>query len=137
MSKKLIRNIFIVLLLLIVAGVAIGYKMWNKPHDKVEDAEARTISSEQLVSSYNANEQDANKNYLEQALEVSGTVAEANVNQDEKLVVMLDGGEGYVVCTMRDANEKAEQGQSITVRGFCTGLSLLGDVGLTDCVIIK
>lgn len=137
MSKKLIRNLFIVVLVLLVVGVAVGYRMWNKPHDKVEDAEAKTIASAQLVSAYNENEQDANKNYLEQALEVSGTVAEANVNQDEKLVVMLEGGEGYVVCTMRDANEKAEQGQAIKVRGFCTGLSLLGDVGLTDCVIVK
>lgn len=133
MSKK---TIGLVVLLLIIIGGAIGYRMWNKPHEKVEDQEGIKITATALCDAYSADEAAANKQYNGKALEVSGTVSETAQTQDGGNIIRLQGNDAgmTVQCTMRDKGTTAKAGASVTVKGFCSGNTMF-DVVMTDCVI--
>lgn len=132
------KVILLVILILIAIGAVIGYRMWNKPHTKVEDVAGVEVSVNELTSAFETDEAAANEKYLNKAIVVKGTVSSSETNQDGKLVIYLvgDNSSSDVQCTMRDENENAEDGNTVTVKGFCTGSSLFG-VLLTDCVIVQ
>lgn len=126
------KKILLAILILVIAGVVVAYRMWTKPATKVEDVVSIEISAPELAEAFSNNEAEANKKYLNKAIAVTGTVSESEKNQDGKLVVILTGD---VQCTMRDENEAVENGATIKVKGFCTGSNLFG-VLLTDCIIV-
>lgn len=136
------RSARIILLAIVViaciAGV-VGWQMYNKPHKKAEDVAGIQVSVSQLANEYTKDEQAANAEYLNKAIEVTGKVTSASENQDGILVVMLGGDDptAVVQCTMRDKTAKAEEGTEITVKGFCSGKNLFDEVLLTQCVITK
>lgn len=136
--KKTLKTLLYVALLLVIAGAAVGYYMWNKPHAKVEDAKGITISAAVLAKEYAAGEPEANTKYLNKPIEVSGTVAELEKNQDGGLMIVLqtEDPSAGVQCAMREKNATAEKGHPITLKGFCSGNGITG-VSLTDCIIIK
>ncbi len=122
-------------MLALVAGGA-GTYMWFKPHPKVEDAKGIVVTSEALAKEYGADEKAADAKYLNKAIEVSGVVSEVDKNQDGGLMVILqtqDPATG-IQCAMREKNATATKGQSVTLKGFCSGNGITG-VSLTDCVI--
>lgn len=134
--NKTIRNI----LLLVVVGGLIGgvvaYKMWNKPHEMVEDVKGVPVTATQLCADFAKDEQAANKQYAGKALDVSGIVQEVKNNQDGAVVLTLQGSgdDASVQCTMRDKTAKAEVGKQITVKGFYSSNDMFG-VLLTDCIL--
>lgn len=134
MKGKYILWIVVVLLLI---GIGTGVYLWNKPHNKVEDQEGIALTVDALNAAYAANEANANQQYLNKALMVTGTVSETATNQDGGTVLTLSGatpGGNGVLCTMRDKGVQATQGATVTVKGFCTGSDLFG-VTLTDCIL--
>ncbi len=132
MNKK---RILYLLFAAICVGGAIGFYMWNKPHEKVEDMKGITVNAGELCTAFATNEAAANEQYLNKALVVSGTVAEASQNQDGGLAVTITGNtDGNVLCTMREKDAKVLAGQQVTVKGVCTGF-IITDVTLTDCVL--
>ncbi len=135
MNKKIILYL---LLAAIVIGGAVAYRMWTKPHQKVEDIQGLSVSASQLCKDFAANETKANATYLGKALEVSGAVSEVKNNQEGKLVIILQGDDPAlsVQCTMRDAGNTANAGQNIVVKGICASNDMFGPT-LTDCVIKK
>ena len=135
MNKK--ATIVIVVLVLAALGAAIGYYQWNRKPDGVEDKEAQAITAAALIDAYAADENGANRNYLNKALAVSGTVTEVSANEDGKSVLLLgtDDPMSGVQCTMRDASAKATVGQQVTVKGFCSGYTMV--VVMSDCVLEK
>lgn len=132
------KIILIVLLVGVLAGVAVGVYMWNKPHEQIEDAQGVKVTVSELANAYNENEDKANEKYLNKALVVKGTVTETQQNQDGGLLIILAGDDpmATVQCTMRDKDAKAKVGEEITVKGKCTGSSLFG-VLLNGCVIAE
>lgn len=130
-KKKLILVFF--LLILIVGGIT-AFVLWNKPHPKVEDRKAEVVGAQVLYHAFTTNEQQANQSYLNKVLQVSGTVSEVSKNQDGKTVAVLatDDPLGGIQCTFRDA-ATIQQGQTITVKGFCNGYTMV--VLLNDCVL--
>lgn len=130
------RKVLIVLLVLVAAGAIAGYRMWNKPHQKVEDQASIQITAASLCEAYSTNEANANTQYNGKAIEVSGTVAELTTTQDGGEVIRLQGNDAgmTVQCTMRDKGNKAEVNNPVVVKGFCSG-STMFDVVLTDCVL--
>lgn len=135
MSKKL-WIVVIVLALLGGGGYGAWWYVWNKPHAKVEDAKGITVTAQALAKEYTADEKTADTKYLNKAIEVSGTVSETEKNQDGGLMVVLqtDDPTAGVQCTMRDKNATANKGQTVTIKGFCSGNGITG-VSLTDCII--
>ncbi|MCB0700139.1 MAG: hypothetical protein H6551_08230 [Chitinophagales bacterium] len=135
--KKWQKLLLLVIILIAIAGF-IGYKMWTKPHTKVEDVKAVEMTVTALSTEFDNDEQAANNKYSNDkiAILVTGTVSSTETNQDGKLVIILtgDGAPSDVQCTMRDNGQSASEGANISVKGFCTGTNLFG-VLLTDCVI--
>lgn len=132
----MIRNILIALLLLILIGVGTGIYMWNKPHNKVENAKGIAITADALSKEYTSDEKAADTKYLNKAIEVSGTVSEIEKNQDGGTMAILQTSDpaAGIQCTMREKNVTLTKGQNVTIKGFCSGNGLTG-VSLTDCVI--
>ncbi len=132
----MIRNILIALLLLILIGVGTGIYMWNKPHNKVENAKGIAITADALSKEYTSDEKAADTKYLNKAIEVSGTISEIDKNQDGGTMAILQTSDpaAGIQCTMREKNVTLTKGQNITIKGFCSGNGLTG-VSLTDCVI--
>ncbi len=129
------RNIILVVCLLIAIGGVIGWRMWNKPHEKVEDQQAIKMTASELCNEYSKNEAAANRAYLNKVLEISGNVAAIQKNQDNEVVVTLMGESDAlsVQCTMRDNAKLPDSGQAAVISGFCSGNTMF-DVLLTDCI---
>ncbi|HMX39395.1 MAG TPA: hypothetical protein PK971_09900 [Saprospiraceae bacterium] len=129
------------LLFLVVAGLlaaAYGYYLWNKPHENMAKATAAfTLSAEQLLGDYLADENAANAKYLGKIVAVTGKVKETTA-EDGVVKVMLDAGnENFgVYCTLDSAYQHPRKdfpaGSPITLKGSCDGLNL--DVQLSRCV---
>ncbi|PZF70795.1 OB-fold protein [Taibaiella soli] len=132
MKKK---NILLVLLGIVVIVIIVGVRMWNKPHPKAEDAKGIPVTAVALFKDYSTDENAANTKYLNKVLEVNGTVASIDTNQEGGIAVILASDDimSGVMCTMRDKNQTVAKGNTVTLKGFCSGF--VSDVKLTDCVV--
>lgn len=137
MGTKTMKRILIIVLLGGIIGAAIGYRMWTKPHEKVEDRDALAVTAAQLCKDFTENEQKANTVYAGKALAVSGIVSEVKNNQDGAVVVTLQGDspDASVQCTMRDKDAVVEKGKTLTVKGFFSSNDMFG-VLVTDCIVL-
>ncbi len=136
MSKKL-RAFIIILIIFIVGSFTVGYFMWNKPQRKVENEKGIEITSAQLVKDYQANEAEANKKYLDKAIQVTGTVTDIKNNQDGNSTIMLASDDAFtgVFCTLKEKPAKVSTSSTVTVKGICSGM--LSDVRLREAVIVN
>lgn len=134
MSRKA-RYVIVTILILGSIGAIAGYRIWNKPPEKIEDVNGLSISATQLAKEFSEDEPKANEKYLEKALEVTGVVGSVEANQEGGNTVILETGDPMipVVCSMRDKAADVAEGSTITVSGFCSG-NVMG-VSLTGCVI--
>ncbi|RYD57332.1 MAG: hypothetical protein EOP56_08465 [Sphingobacteriales bacterium] len=134
--KRSLKWILIVLVVLGVLGGVVGYRMYNKAPEKVEDIKGTEVSADVLINEYAEDETAANGKYLNKALEVKGSVAEVTKNQDGAVVVTIAGTNDAmsIQCTMRDKEVNLEKGKAVTVKGFCSGNTMF-DVLLTGCVV--
>lgn len=132
------KIILLVLLAGVLVGAAVGLYMWNKPHEQIEDVKGTEVSVTELSAAFSADETKANEQYLNKALLVKGIVTEKQQNQDGGMVIILAGDDpmATVQCTMRDKNVTADVGETVKVKGKCTGSSLFG-VLLSGCVMVK
>lgn len=137
------KKIIPILLLFILAGLAIGYFMWNKPHRDISGSEADyTLSAEELFSFYSENEDSANTLYLEKVLQLKGEMqGQLNLDNPEEPTLFLSTGDdfGVISCgfpssALKDLQSIAS-GTELTVKGLCKGRTL--DVVLTNCTIIE
>lgn len=120
-------------ILLVAVGAAF---MWNKPHESVEGKEGIQLTAEDLTLAFAANEQQANALYLNQVIEVQGTIVEATKNQDGKDVLLLESSDPLsgVQCTIKESGNFAP-GTVVTLKGFCNGYTMV--VLLGDCVVVN
>ncbi len=130
------RTLVVIVMVILAAGV-IGWVVWNKPHPKVEDQRASSITADSLYSLFNTNEAAANGRFLNKVLEASGTVTESSRNQDGQQVIIIGVEDplGGVQCTMRGDQPELAQGAAVRVKGFCNGFTSV--VLLSDCVTAK
>lgn len=136
MNKKL--KVFVVFLVLfIVIGFVAAYVMWNKPQRQVENEKGIEITSAQLVKEYQANEAEANKKYLDKAIEVTGTVSDLKNNQDGKSTVTLASEDAFttVFCTLKEKPVNVTAGNTVIIKGICSGM--LSDVRLRESVVVN
>jgi tRNA_anti-like len=133
------KKILITLIVLAVIGASYGYYMYNKPLESLENKEADvTISADQLIADYEADEKTANEKYLGKVVVVSGKIAEIT-NEEGKKKVNLETSNpiSAVICEMEE-NKKTENlkaGDMIKVKGMCSGY--LSDVILVQSVLVK
>jgi hypothetical protein len=135
MSKplKIITTLVVIGLL---TGAIVFYKVWYMPHRDVKDEAAITVTAQAILDAYNADEKKANKLYLDKAIEVSGEVTDISKTQQGKTVVSLKTSNPMagIRCTMKEAAE-VKAGDNVKIKGICSGF--LMDVTLIDCYLVK
>lgn len=136
MSNRL-RTVVIIFILFIVAGFTVGYIMWNKPHRKVENEKGIEVTASQLVKDYQFSEAEANKKYLDKAVQVTGTVKEIKINQDGNPTITLASDDAFtgVFCTLKEKPGNVTVGSTVVIKGICSGM--LSDVRLREAVLIN
>ncbi len=137
MKKKIILA---GLIAAVVGAIGVWYFIFYKPtHFKrdVTDEQGVSITAIQIVKDFTANEDSANKMYLNKALAITGEVIEAKKNQDGKPTVTLKSNDNFynIYCTLKDDAGQIQGGTTITVKGICTGF--LSDVVIIDAIIVK
>ena len=132
----MVKKIIILAVVAILIGVGTGIYLWHMPAKKVENSIGIDISSVDLAKQYAADEKKADTKYLNKAIKVFGTISEIDKNQDGGLMIILqtDDPMAGVQCSLRDKGANPVKGQSIVIKGFCSGNGLTG-VSLTDCIV--
>jgi len=130
------KKIIMIALSLGLIGVGTGIYLFNKKPETVDDKKGINIAAADLAKAYSANERAADSLYLNQVIEVSGTVGSTETNQDGGLMVILTTGDpdADIQCTLRDKGVQVAKGQQVTLKGFCSGSGITG-VSLTDCIV--
>jgi proteasome assembly chaperone (PAC2) family protein len=131
-KKRLLKWLLLFVLILVITGGFIGYKMYNKPHRNVEAAKGIEVASTQLIADYESNETGANGKYLDKVIAVTGEVSEVAKNQKAETVITLKGTDmGGIICTIEGASGlDISAGKTVTIKGICTGY-------LTDVVLVR
>ncbi len=118
------KKVLIALAVLLVAGAAVGFYLWNKPHENMERAKAdMTLQAAQLFAEYNTDQAAADAKYLDKTVAVQGVVKEVNKDEGSVKILLETGSDFNVLCTL------------VTFKGKCTGFNL--DVQLERCVEVK
>ena len=135
-------KVFLGVTLFITAiGIVVSISMFSKPHLDISNVDAQiVIDSNDLFKDYLTNETEANTKYLEQVIQVTGTIEDINIVKDKSIIALTSEDTfGSVLCHLdADKDHKIAQlqkGQSIQIKGVCTGF--LMDVILVKSVIIN
>jgi hypothetical protein len=135
------RRFVLISFVLAVIGLSVfygvKYYLRNKPGRQVEQEKGIEVTATQIFDEFSANEAAANQKYLNKAIQVTGEVAEAKKNQDNKTVVLLKTSDPMfgVNCTFKTDPGPLEAGSTITFKGICTGF--LSDVVINEGVLVK
>lgn len=136
------KKALIIILALAVVGGFFGYRMYNKPHKDMTEAESDLkVSAEELLSSFENDETNANAKYNDKVVEVSGSVSDVSTDEDGNVKVTLDAGNpmGGVICQLDNLSEHKRTdfpiGEEVAFKGLCTGY--LMDVVLVRCVEVQ
>lgn len=136
-----LKRILLLILVLGLVGAAIGYVLWNKPHENMERSEAQAkLEATALFQEYNADEAAANSKYLGKTIAVTGKVKESSKPENSPAKITLETGDEFSVICELDALSQHPRtefpvGETITLKGKCDGLNL--DVQLSRCVEVK
>lgn len=133
------KKILIALLVLAIIGAGYGYYMYNKPVESLESKNADvTISADELIQAYEADESAANKKYLGKVVLVTGTVSGVTTEEGKKkLILETSDPISSVICELEENKETSSfnAGDQVKVKGLCSGY--LSDVILVQSVIVK
>ena len=134
-KKRVLKITLLLFLIITITGGFVGYKMWTKPHRKVEASKAITVTANQIATAYESNEAIANTQYLDKVLEVNGEIASIAANQKGEPVITLKGSDmSGVICTLEGAAPATlKAGTPVQLKGICTGY--LTDVVLVRCIV--
>ena len=133
------RTIPFVLLLLVAVTAFLGYRYYNKPAARAEDETAIPVSAAALARTYTTDTAVGNRLYLDKWIAVSGRVSSSELNQAGQSNIFFGNDEdplaAGVSCMMRDQSVRVAVGDSVTLKGRCTGMP--SDVTVTDCILVK
>jgi hypothetical protein len=136
MNLKRILSAGMILLIICIAG---GICLFNKPHKSVADLDASIqMSADSLYNDYQHNESNANKKYLNNVIEVRGTISEIEIVNGSQIILFNSSHPtGGISCKLFNNENNIpitnKKNVTITVKGKCSGF--LMDVNLVDCVV--
>ena len=140
-KQKTMKKYLYVLLLLGIAALAVGYKVYNKPHQNIAASKADiTMNAQDLFGAFADDETTANEKYLDKLIAVSGIVKEVNVEEEGMTSVTLETTDETfgIICQMDNLTKHKRTnfqiGEKVKFKGLCTGM--LMDVVLVRCVEI-
>jgi hypothetical protein len=135
------RKIYLCLLVIALIALLAGGFAWFKfseTRPELSHAKAdESVTAANLNNAFSLDESAANKKYLNKIVEVKGVVA-LSKQQGNSAIIELEGpsnGIGGVNCEMRNLSRLPQKGETITIKGRCTGY--LMDVNMVDGVLTK
>src|ERR1700754_3519300 len=128
--------LWIVILLLIVAGGVYGWRQYHKPHASADDESAfATINADTLYHQYQLDERSADAKYMGKVIEVTGKLVEIQHSGNAEIwILSTQSGGGGINCQLFSGTKVdplPKPGDSVTLKGRCSGFLL--DVNLADC----
>lgn len=133
MNKK---KIILLVLLLVIVGAGISYKMYNKPHKNITETPVDIyVSANTILKEFSSDEKTANSKYLEKIIAVNGAISSIKIENGKGIITLTTNNDfGGVLCHLSEkATTKINSlttGQIITIKGVCTGY-------LMDVVLVK
>lgn len=144
MQGRVKKNILLIFIALIVIAAFAAYRLWNKPHVDVKDADAVETNAIVLYNTFITDSIKAKSDYLNKVIIVSGTVKEILLNQQNQQIILLKTSvaDASVNCTMEENANNYKVGDTIRLKGICAGyiggdieMGLTGDVFLVRCYL--
>ena len=137
--QKWIKIVLIVSGIFLIAGSVVVNIIYNKPHRDVMKEQSVQLSAQKLYEAFRTNEAEANKLYLDKAIEMTGEVSEIIINQDGKVVINFKTNDPLFVinCTFKTNPGELKSGQTITFKGICTGYIPDANVVINEGVLVS
>lgn len=136
MKRKII---FITVFAISTISAIIGYTFRPSPNSMKNSSTAYSISSEQLATSFETDEEKANTTYLNKVIVIEGKLSEIENAELDKAILSVKGNSTTNISCLFSNTElptpKPEIGQIIKIKGICTGY--IFDVVLTKCSVIN
>ena len=135
------KKLGVIVFLLLIIVFSIVWFLWNKPFKDISLSNSFSkLSAVELVKEFDDNEELATKKYLNQIVEISGTVSATETNDAGVTSVTLDGGGmSGIICELdtKTTHKRLSftAGEIVQMKGICTGK--LMDIVLSRCVEIK
>ena len=131
----------IIIVIALIAAIAFGVYyyvfVYSSQHRRqVQSETGIVITSDSLVAKYQADEKLANSLYLNKAVVVTGVLLSIDKNQEGKTTLVIGRSDSFSnvsVTMISTAPITQKVGESITIKGLCTGA--LSDVVITDGVV--
>ncbi len=133
-----IKRILLALVILAVLGGAYGLYLFYKPvPDTVQMKTDSVLTGMELALAFESDEAAAGKAYRGKVLEVTGIVTEVLPGDPMTLVLGTDGSL-QVLAGMDEVKGSKNSliGEEVTVKGICTGATML-DVVLSRCILLN
>ena len=107
-------------------------------HNNIKDTEPKHIvSSDAILLEFLTNEETANKKYIDNVIEVIGTIKEVTSLNNRKTIILQTSTSSGIICDVHDSEQKLvndlKKNQLIHIKGICKGY--LKDVILLNCFI--
>jgi hypothetical protein len=134
--KKTLKIGGILFIVAVLIAVIIGVRLYNKPAKTVDAEEGIKVSAVELANYYEKNENVKPNKYTDKAVQIRGVITDLRTNQQNKTVITFSGTDmSGVQCSLMSAEPSLKKGDSITVKGFCTGY--LTDVIVDRGILVK
>src|SRR5687767_9552445 len=103
------KKVILPLVLLVLVAISVGYYMYNKPVESLNNKTADvTITADQLLAEYEANEKAANDKYLGKVVQVSGKVSDVTTEDGKNKIHFETSNPISLVITELDEGNSAE-----------------------------
>jgi hypothetical protein len=146
MNRKVIKSIFLVLLLITAIAALVGYYFFNKGPADVKNSDAIKTEAPLLYVQFSTDSTLAIKKYSDKVIEVTGEVNTISTNQQNEKIILLktNVGGASINCTMEEDPGNIQLNDLVVIKGICSGIGqgdadmgIPGDVYLTRCYVIK
>lgn len=123
-----------------LAAVLFGLYMYNlKPQDLQKVKPDFVVTATDLLKAFESDENTATAKYVNNVVEVSGTIQTVKPGENNALTISLNTGSDIssVICTLQGNTGPSNfsTGEQVTIRGKCSGF--LMDVLLNNCVVVQ
>jgi len=130
-----------VLIVLVLAGAGLAYYLYQKPVESLREAKSeQSMTSEELYSSFEADESAANEKFTGAVITVEGELVEILENSDQSSTLILSSTHPIfgVKCRLNPKDNPTAippTGNKVRIKGLCTGFN--SDVEMDQCIILN
>lgn len=132
------------LLWISIAGLALSialtvYFVYAREHRDVSTEKGIQVTAQELFEAFVADENAANAQYLDKAIQITGEVLNVTTNQDGNTVVDFKTNDPFFVinCTFKTDPGVLKTGDTITFKGICTGYIPDANVVINEGILVK